>query len=350
MHDWADTLNHRLSNHCIFIDFAKDFDSVPHERRLLKLEAIGITGALLQWFRAFLTTRRQRVVINRQFSNWCQVSSGVPQGSILGPLLFILYINDISSVVNARAKIFADDVTLYATIQSNEDCEVLQADLDSISHWCNLWQKKLNPSKCEALCITNKHSPTSFDYQINGCSLKWSSYVKYLGVHLNSRLTWNNHCAFVAAKAGKATKLLNLLHQHLFVCSPVTKCRAFCSLVIPILEYASQVWNPHTQKNICQLEAIQLRGARWVCGSCFNHLTFKWSKSSSQCRSELNWPELSTRRKYLSLLTVHDILHKRIALRFSDYFTFSSLCTRPAHSLSLYCRSSTINSFRYSFY
>ena len=136
VHDWADTLNHRLSTHCIFIDFAKAFDSVPHERLLLKLEAIGITGALLQWFRAFLTTHRQRVVINGQFSNWSKVSSGVPQGSILGPLLFIY---DISSIVNARAKLFADDVTLYATIQSNEDCEVLQADLDSISHWCNLW-------------------------------------------------------------------------------------------------------------------------------------------------------------------------------------------------------------------
>ena len=144
-----------------------------------------------------------------------------------------------------------------------------------------------------------------------------------------------------------------ILHKryliYLFVCSSVAKCRAFRSLVIPILEYASQVWNPHTQKNICQLEAIQLRAACWVCGSRFNHLTVKWSKSSSQCRSELNWPELSTRRKYLSLLTVHDILHKRIALRFSDYFTFSSLCTQ-SHSLSLYCRSSTINSFRYSFF
>ena len=345
--DWAETLNRRLSTHSVFIDFAKAFDSVPHERLLIKLESIGIRGPLLQWFCAFLTSRRQRVVINGHFSNWCKVSSGVPQGSILGPLLFILYINDISSVVkNSDIKIFADDVTLYKTIRSTEDCEALQADLDSICDWCNLWQMRLNPSKCEALCISNKHLPITFNYQLEGCSLKWSLTVKYLGVILNTKLTWNDQCTYVVSKA---TRMLNLLRRNLFACSSAAKNKAFRSLVIPVLEYASQVWNPYTQKNVTKLESVQLRAARWVAGSRFNRHTLKWSKSSLECRSHLNWPELSIRRQYLSMLTVYDILHQRIALKFSDYFSFTSSCTR-SHSLSIHCKSSSVNSYRYSFF
>ena len=143
--------------------------------------------------------------------------------------------------------------------------------------------------------------------------------------------------------------LLNLLHRNLFACSSAAKNKAFHSLIIPILEYASQVWNPSTQKNVTKLESVQLRAARWVAGSRFNRHTLKWSKSSLECRSHLNWPELSIRRQYLSMLTVYDILHQRIALKFSDYFSFTSSCTR-SHSLSIHCKSSSVNSYRYSFF
>ena len=162
------------------------------------------------------------------------------------PLLFIIYINDISSAISSNWKIFADDVTLHANVQTVQDCQILQADLNSISRWCDMWQLRLNPSKCEVLCITNKRSPLYFDYKIGGCSLHWSSSVKYLGIYINSKLNWNNLCAHVAAKA---TKILNLLRRHLFGCSLAAKYRAFRSLVLPILEYSSQVWNPHTQLN-----------------------------------------------------------------------------------------------------
>ena len=140
-------------------------------------------------------------------------------------------------------------MTLYKTIRSIEDCKALQTDL--VSMW-NLWQMKLNLSKCEVLCISNKHSPLSFNYQLSGCSLKWSSTVKYLGVVLNTKLTWDDQCTFAAAKV---TRLFDLFHQNLFACSSLAKNRAFHSLVIPILEYASQVWNPSTQKNVMKLEA-----------------------------------------------------------------------------------------------
>ena len=163
VHDWAKVLDSRGSSHCLFLDFAKAFDSVPHQRLLLKLECLGIHGNLLNWFRSYLTDRSQRVVINGHYSEWLPVLSGVPQGSILGPLLFILYIKNLHSLVKSSSlKIYADDVALYAAVSSYQDCVNLQDDLARIYDWSIMWQLKLSPSKCEALNITNKHSPISF--------------------------------------------------------------------------------------------------------------------------------------------------------------------------------------------
>ena len=128
-----------------------------------------------------------------------------------------------------------------------------------------------------------------------------------------------------------------------------SKHKAFRALVLPILDYASVVWNPHTHKNVSTLEKIQNRGVRWVCGSRFNPQTSKWSKSSVDCCRECHWPSLSTRRKYLCLTTLYDIFHQLISLSFDDYFTLSSTATR-SHSFSLLCKQSSINSFRYSFF
>jgi len=117
----------------VFINYAKAFDSVTHKRLPLKLEAYGVGKALLQWFHSFLTARRQRVVVNGCCSDWLYVLSGVPLGSILDPLLFILYTNDISSVIQSKIKMFMDNVTLYKTLTSIQDCESLQKDMNSIS-------------------------------------------------------------------------------------------------------------------------------------------------------------------------------------------------------------------------
>ena len=136
VNDWAETLDCRDSCHCLLLDFAKAFYSVPHQHLLLKLESIGITGNLLQWIDRFLTSRFQRVVINGKFSEWLPVLSGVPQGSILGPLLFIIYINDITSVVQSSSiRVFADDASLYAKVSTQDDCLKLQDDLSRIYNW-----------------------------------------------------------------------------------------------------------------------------------------------------------------------------------------------------------------------
>ena len=133
VNDWAVSLENRNSTHCVFLDLVKAFDSVSNPRLLLKLEALGISGDIL---RAFLTGRRQRVVVNGQFSSWLPVTSDVPQDSVLDPLLFLLYINDISSVVaHSKVKLFADDVTIYKEISSSSDAALLKVDLSSIAQW-----------------------------------------------------------------------------------------------------------------------------------------------------------------------------------------------------------------------
>jgi len=129
VHQWANTLDRRSSSHMLFLNFSKAFDSVPHRRLLLKLDCIGVRGNLLRWIQAFLVSRRQRVVVNGCSSNWAPVSSGVPPASILGPLLFLLYVNDIGVCLESQTRLFADDCTIFRDVAGREDCEGLQSDL-----------------------------------------------------------------------------------------------------------------------------------------------------------------------------------------------------------------------------
>ena len=346
VHDWAGALECHDCCHCLFLDFAKAFDSVPHHRLLLKLQALGISGELLGWVNCFLTTRSQRVVVNGQFSEWLPVASGVPQGSILGPLFFILYIDDIRHVVkHSSIKSFADDISLYSRVSCYDDCLKLQEDLSSVYNWSLKWHPKLNPKKCEAVNITNKRHPINFEYFIGSHPIPWSQKVKYLGIVISSKLRWNDHCRYVVSKA---TKCLNRIRRAMFGCTQAAKVSAYKALVRPYLEYACVVWAPYTAQDISLLESVQNRAARWI-KSFWDAAAQKWSKSSSVCISELGWPSLKTRRSYISIWTLYSIYHKRTAINFSRYFHFNTLATR-SHALTLNLASSTINAFRHSFF
>ena len=166
IYEWSKILDTHGQVDIIFLDLAKAFDSVPHERLLLKASYYGIRGKLHTWLRCFLTECKQRVVVNGTSSDWSAVSSGVPQGTVLGPVLFLLYINDLPNSISSTVKLFADDSVVYRQIQRVEDHSILQQDLFNLEQWASLWQMNFAPSKCYTLSVTLKKEPSLFTYSL----------------------------------------------------------------------------------------------------------------------------------------------------------------------------------------
>ena len=168
---------------------------MPHKCLLLKLNRHGVDGPLLLWFRNFLKNRQQRVTICGTFSNWSPVACGVPQGTILRPTLYLLYINDIPNVVTSAIKIFADDTKIYCEINTYnaEDTLALQSGLDFPENWTRTGQVKFNPQKCEVMRITHKQDKSKHPYHLSNTELTSVNSCKDLGVHVSRDLSWLNH-------------------------------------------------------------------------------------------------------------------------------------------------------------
>ena len=185
----------------LYLDFSKAFDKVPHQRLLRKVRAHGIDGKILDWIRSWLADRQQRVVLNGFKSEWGQVKSGVPQGSVLGPLLFLIYINDLDSGISSDISKFADDTKIGRVIRSDLDVFALQTDLDRMNEWSKTWQMKFNINKCKVLSIGrgNPHNK----YTLNHEELVSSEFEKDLGVIVNSDLRLRKQCLEARNKANR---------------------------------------------------------------------------------------------------------------------------------------------------
>jgi len=316
----AKSLDDRKQVDVLFLDFAKAFDTVPHQRLLLKLQSYGIAGRTHQWISQWLTKRTQRVVVNGTESDYVGVISGVPQGTVLGPLMFLLYINDISENILSTIRLFADDCIMYRSINSSGDTSILQRDLDEITNWANKWQLKFNVSKCVLVRVTRNHSQFTDSYTLNNQTIQLSDTYKYLGVILNNTLSWNTHITNVT---NRATRMLNFVKRNLGKCTSQVKSKAYTSLVRPILEYATQVWDPHQKSLTHKIEMIQRRAARWV------YSDYDYSSSVSTMLNELNWPTLEDRRKDARLSLLHRIInHQEPALEIPPYYLPQTSSTR----------------------
>ena len=192
-HAWASALDKGKTSDVVFLDFEKAFDSVPHLHLYLKLKQYGIRGQILEWLSDFLLEQYQRVVLEGESSKWTKVSSGVPQGSIVGPILFLLYVNDIPENLSCASEMFADDTLLFNSGNPSDVSSPIQDSLSQISDWCNEWLLRINPVKCESMRITRSKTPSLCSYNINSTSLNQVHTHKHLGVILSSDLSWKMH-------------------------------------------------------------------------------------------------------------------------------------------------------------
>jgi len=343
--DLARNLDNGLQTDLQILDFQKAFDTVPHQRLLGKLDHYGVRGKILKWITNWLTTRTQKVVVDGESSQPTRVISGVPQGTVLGPLMFLIYINDIATNLDSAThiRLFADDCLLYRVIKSSHDNEVLQKDLTSLYEWSCRWQMSFNTSKCKTLKVTTKRNPVIFNYGMGNEYLECVSHHPYLGVEITHNLKWSLHINNVVTKANRA---LWFIRRNLHRCSKIIKQQMYIAFVRPQLEYACAVWDTHIKSDIQKLEMVQRRAARFVVNN--------YNRSEGTVTSilnELNWPSLQERRKNIRLAIMYKIHVNDIAIPIPDYIQRQATkSTRQYHPLKFRSVKVSTNVYKYSYF
>lgn len=293
----------------IYTDLSSAFDKVNHEIALAKFDRIGIDNNLLLWLRSYLMGRQAAVKLGDYISTAFPVTSGVPQGSHLGPFLFLLYMNDVNFALQCMKKSYADDLKLYHVISKPQDTLFLQQQLVQFAEWCRRNRMVVNASKCSTISFGRKLSLILYDYVLHNTTLKRETTVKDLGVFLDSKLTFKDHVSYIVSKASSQ---LGFIFRFSKTFKDVYCLKAlYCALVRSTLEYSVLVWSPFYQNEIARIEAIQRKFIRFA----LRHLP--WSDPNnlpnyaSRCKL-IDLDQLSVRREVAKACFVSDLLCSNI--------------------------------------
>ena len=320
-HDFLSRLDLRQEEDVLVLDYSKVFDMVPHERLLQKLPHYGIQGYVLLWIRSFLTTRIQSVVVDGSHSREDQVLSGVPQGTVLGPLLFLSHINDLPGIVDPHTavRLFADDCLLYRSINHLRDQVHLQHDIHAISLWEQCWGMRFNVNKCHILHLSRPSHPDTPPVrfsELNNAIISEVESAKYIGALLSRDVGWSPHISVVH----KAHQRLTWVRRN-GLGAPY-KYKAYQCLVRSQLEYCATVWDPTLKKDLNSLEQVQRKAVRWACGEY-------GVVSVTTLLEKLGWRELADWQRHQCLTLIYKTFHGLIAIP-PDTISISR-ASRPAH-------------------
>ena len=283
----------------IYLNFSKAFDTVPHQRLLKKLEDYGIIGKIHKWIKAFLNERTQQVVVNGSFSSPAKVLSGIPQGTVLGPILFIIYINDLLDNISSKGLKFADDTKIFRQITSKQDSTLLQTDMNLLEEWAKNWKLKFNHEKCHVLTIGKMENIQHTNrYIINDNEIEHVFEEKDLGITIDFELKFDQHISKIVNTAnaivGQIRRSFSYLNCDIFK-------RIYTAFVRPHLEYGQAVWSPHLKRLIDKIENVQIRATKLVDG--LSNLTY-----ADRLR-KLDLPTLAFRRKRIDLIELYKHFH-----------------------------------------
>ena len=285
----------------IFFDISKAFDKVWHRGLLFKLEKVGIKGNLLEWIKSYLSDRKQRVVINNQNSDYTNVEAGVPQGSILGPLFFLIYINDITENIRSNIRLFADDTSLYLIIDSPfTSATILNKDLTVIQNWADRWLVLFNAAKTVMMTISRKLiKPIHPPLIMNGIQLNEVEHHKHLGIYFSNDGGWHKHIQYMLDKAWSR---VNILRSLKYTLDRNSLEQLYISFIRPLLEYGDVIWDNCTLEDKKLLENVQIESARIVTGAT------KFV-SIEKLYLELGWDTLQKRRNDHKLILFYKMLN-----------------------------------------
>ena len=300
-HLLCEALDHKKEVRLVFCDISKAFDRVWHDGLLHKLEKIGITGKLLLWFGSYLTNRRQRVTIGNATSHTGTISAGVPQGSVLGPLLFLIFINDIVENIGCNIRLFADDTTLFIDFHDEATgTNMINRDLLAIKRWADKWLVSFCPQKTESMLVTLKNNrDTSLPIYFGDSTIHEVDSHKHLGITLSKNLSWGDHVQDIVTKAGKRVDILAFLMYRL---DRNTLEIIYKTFIRPILEYGDVLLCNMTEEQSQMIEQVNKRAGSIISGAIRG-------TSSNVIYNELGWATMESRRKSHRLVTFHKIIN-----------------------------------------
>ena len=366
MEDLSTTINEKSRSDIIYFDFAKAFDSVSHDLILIKLrDNFNVNGLMLKFVKAYLEGRQQQVVVGGYKSSMLPVRSGVPQGSILGPLLFVLFINDLFSCISSETNIalYADDTKIWRRINMFADHFGLQADINKLYDWSLNNKMVFHPRKCKALSVSMQRNVLDnlpfniFIYELNGTLIDYVQSQSDLGVKVNSKLTWGQHLDDLISKANSR---LGLLKRTCHFSNDKRQKRAFyLAMVRSIFEHCSQVWSPQYTTHILKCEIVQKRAIKWINGE--NFASYSNEKYYKELKN-LNILPMKLKFIYNDLVLFYKVVNKLVPIEFPSYisvvlpetsrYTRSSAAVHNKTDVSLYSCNilPTSDTFKHSYF
>ena len=338
--EWTDILDSGSNIDVAYCDYMKAFDKVSHRHLLHKLKIYKFGDIYIKWIQSFLSNRRQKVLVNGSESEWQPVTSGIPQGSVLGPMLFVLFINDLPEHLSNNSQLFlyADDTKIFRKIESEYDRQLLQEDIFSMCEWSENWLLKFHPDKCKTMTLGQTDVEHTYSLKPTLPPMQVSEAEKDVGVIIDNKLRFDQH---ISEKVNKANAIVGALRRSFEYLDKGIFIQLYKALIRPHMEYAQSIWSPYRKRDIDIIENVQRRATKMVPGLS--------GMSYEERLRALKLPTLSYRRVRGDMIEVYKLLNNHYYYDSTQLLKLREGNTTRGNTMKLYKQRPRIDIRKYSF-